>query len=99
MLDIARDINSLSNFKRNTTEFMQQLKTTGAPIVLTVNGVSEIVVQSAEAYQELLDRIEYLETVQGIRIGLNEKARREGKPALEALEDLRLKLNIPARNE
>jgi prevent-host-death family protein len=58
MLDITRDINSLSNFKRNTSEFMQQLKETGAPIVLTVNGMSEIVVQSVEAYQKLLDRID-----------------------------------------
>ncbi|MBF2020301.1 MAG: type II toxin-antitoxin system Phd/YefM family antitoxin [Hydrococcus sp. C42_A2020_068] len=95
MLDIARDINSLSNFKRNTAEFMQQLKQTGAPIVLTVNGVSEIVVQSVEAYQKLLDRIEHLETLEGIRKGLDEKARGEGKPALEALEELRSELNIP----
>lgn len=95
MLDIARDINSLSNFKRNTPEFMQQLKTTGAPIVLTVNGVSEIVVQSVDAYQKLLDRIEYLETVEGLRKGLEEKARGEGRPALEALSKLRSELNIP----
>lgn len=95
MLDIARDINSLSNFKRNTPEFMQQLKQTGAPIVLTVNGVSEIVVQSVEAYQKLLDRIDYLETVEGIRKGLDEKTKGEGKPALEALESLRAELKIP----
>ncbi|HBL58445.1 MAG TPA: prevent-host-death protein, partial [Cyanobacteria bacterium UBA8803] len=50
MLDLSRDINSLSNFKRNTTEFVQQLKKTGSPLVLTVNGVSELVVQSVAAY-------------------------------------------------
>jgi prevent-host-death family protein len=99
MLDIARDINSLSNFKRNTAEFMQQLKQTGAPIVLTVNGVSEIVVQNVEAYQKLLDQIEYLETVEGLRKGLDEKNRGEGKPALEALEALRSQFNLPSPGE
>ncbi|HBB34096.1 MAG TPA: type II toxin-antitoxin system Phd/YefM family antitoxin [Cyanobacteria bacterium UBA9273] len=95
MLDLSRDINSLSNFKRNTTEFVQQLKKTGSPLVLTVNGVSELVVQSVAAYQELLERIEYLETVAGIKRGLDELAQGKAVPALEALEELRVKLNIP----
>src|SRR5262245_29553541 len=38
MLDISRDINSLSNFKRNTAEFIRQMKQTGHPVILTVNG-------------------------------------------------------------
>jgi prevent-host-death family protein len=95
MLNLSRDINSLSNFKRNTTEFVQQLKETGAPLVLTVNGVSELVVQSVAAYQELLERIEYLEAVAGIKQGLDEMAQGKAVPALEALEELRVKLNIP----
>ena len=69
MLNLSRDINSLSNFKRNTTNFIDRLKETKSPLVLTVNGVSELVVQSAEGYQDLLDRIEYLETTAGIRQG------------------------------
>lgn len=95
MLDLSRDINSLSNFKRNTTEFMQQLKETGEPLVLTVNGMSELVVQSVAAYQKLLERIEYLETVAGIKRGLDELEQGKALPALEALEELRVKLNIP----
>ncbi|MEQ8961430.1 MAG: type II toxin-antitoxin system Phd/YefM family antitoxin [Coleofasciculus sp. C2-GNP5-27] len=97
MINLSRDINSLSNFKRNTTEFVQQLKETGAPLVLTVNGVSELVVQSVAAYQELLERIEYLEAVAGIKQGLDEMAQGKAVPALEALEELRVKLNIPPK--
>jgi PHD/YefM family antitoxin component YafN of YafNO toxin-antitoxin module len=70
VLDLSRDINSLSNFKRNTTGFIDRLKQTKSPLVLTINGVSELVVQSAEGYQQLLDRIEYLETTAGIKQGL-----------------------------
>jgi prevent-host-death family protein len=92
MVNISRDINSLSNFKRNTSDFLERLKETKSPLVLTLNGVSELVVQSAEGYQELLDRLEYLETVAGIQRGLNELAEGQAVPAMEALENLRDKL-------
>lgn len=93
MFNLARDINSLSNFKRNTQVFVKQLKESGSPVVLTVNGVSELVVQSAESYQALLERLEYLEAVQGIQEGLEEFDQGEGQPAAEALTALRTKLN------
>ena len=32
------------------------------PLVLTINGRAEVVVQDAEAYQELLDRVEAIES-------------------------------------
>ena len=95
MLDINRDINSLSNFKRNTAGFIDRLKGTKSPLVLTINGVSELVVQSAEGYQELLNRIEYLETTAGIRQGLNELEKGHSVAAIPALEALRSKLQQP----
>ena len=95
MLNLSRDINSLSNFKRNTTNFIDRLKETKSPLVLTVNGVSELVVQSAEGYQQLLDRIEYLEAIAGIRQGLIELDEGSAVPAISALELLRTKLQQP----
>ena len=95
MLDLSRDINSLSNFKRNTTDFIDRLKETKSPLVLTINGVSELVVQSAEGYQQLLERIEYLETTAGIRQGLNELEKGQAVAAIPALETLRIKLQQP----
>ena len=67
-------------------------RTTKAPIVLTLNGVSELVVQSAEGYQELLDRLEELETEAAILTGLQELREGKGVPALPALAALRKKL-------
>jgi PHD/YefM family antitoxin component YafN of YafNO toxin-antitoxin module len=87
MLNLSRDINSLSNFKRKTPEFMVQLKKTRSPLVLTVNGVAELVVQSVESYQTLVDRLEYLETVAGVRQGLAELAYGKAVPAIPALAD------------
>lgn len=72
MLDISRDIQSLSNFKRNTVEFIEQMKQTGNPLVLTVNGKAELVVQDAVSYQKLLDALERLEAIAGIQQGLED---------------------------
>jgi prevent-host-death family protein len=72
MLNISRDIHSLSSFKRNTLEFIEQMKQTGKPIVLTVNGKAELVVQDAQSYQKLLDALERWETIAGIKQGLED---------------------------
>ena len=55
MLDITKDIQSLTNFRRNSSEFLKRLKKSKRPIVLTVNGKAAAVVQDAKAYQRLLD--------------------------------------------
>lgn len=61
MLDIANDIQSLSTFKRESAKVMKRLKKTGKPVVLTVNGKAEVVVQNAAAYQRLLEEFARLE--------------------------------------
>ncbi len=72
MLDITTDIRSLSDFKRNTTDFLDQMRGNGHPVVLTINGKAELVVQDAISYQRLLDRVDELEALGGIRKGLSD---------------------------
>jgi prevent-host-death family protein len=91
-VDIANDIRSLSDFKRNTSELLDRLKKSGNPLVLTINGKAEIVVQDAEAYQELLER---LETLEGIQRGLVDVKAGRTKPAREVFNRLRRKHGIP----
>lgn len=62
-IDLSRDIQSLSTFKRNTNETIARMKSEGNPLVLTVNGKAEIVVQDVAAYQKLLDKINHLENL------------------------------------
>ena len=61
MLNIGKGIHSLTEFKRRTAELVEQLHETKRPIVLTVNGRAAVVVQEAQAYQEVLDRLNELE--------------------------------------
>jgi PHD/YefM family antitoxin component YafN of YafNO toxin-antitoxin module len=72
MLDISRDIHSLTDFKKNTSEFVTQLKQTGEPVVLTINGKAELVVQDATAYQKLRQIAEEARVLEGIRQGIED---------------------------
>lgn len=63
----GRDIRPPAEFEQKTPESPQQLEETGGPIVLAINGKSEVVVQDAESYQK--------------RFKLAEGARAGGHPA------------------
>jgi len=56
-----QDIESLTEFSRNMKANLKRLKRTGRPELLTVNGKAEVVIQSASAYQRLLDRLDNCE--------------------------------------
>lgn len=66
MIDLA-DIRSLSDFQRNTKDHLRHLRRTGNPLVLTVNGKAEVVVQDAKSYQKILDLLEEAEVVVTLR--------------------------------
>jgi prevent-host-death family protein len=96
MLDITREIQSLSDFKRSTTEFLQQLKETGRPIVLTVNGKAALVVQDAAAYQRLMELREEWETIEAIREGLEDMHAGRTRPAAEFFAEMEREFGIPS---
>jgi len=93
-MDITRDIDSLTHFKRNSSEVIEQLKSTGQPMVLTVNGKAEVVVQDAASYQAVLDLLDRAEAIAGIKRGLDSVEKGEGIPAEKAFERLRRKHKI-----
>ncbi|MBM3736774.1 MAG: type II toxin-antitoxin system Phd/YefM family antitoxin [Acidobacteria bacterium] len=90
MIDL-REVRSVTEFQRNIKDYVSQLKAKKAPLVLTVNGRAELVVQNAESYQEMLDRLERAETLAAIRRGMEQAERGEGIPLEEAEERLRKK--------
>ena len=72
MLDITKDIHSLTAFRRRSGDFMKQLKKSRRPVVLTVKGKAAAVVQDARAYQRLLDIAAQADATEGIRQGLED---------------------------
>lgn len=83
MLDITRDIQSLTTFRRRSADFLKQLRKSKRPVVLTVNGRAAAVVQDAAAYQRLLDLAAAVDAREGIRQGLKEARSGQGRPARE----------------
>lgn len=88
MIDL-REVRSVTEFQRNLKDYVGRLKEKKIPLVLTVNGRAELIVQDAGSYQTLLDRLERAETVAAIRQGMEQFERGEGIPLKQAERRLR----------
>lgn len=95
MFDITKDIHSVTTFRRNPGQFMKQLKKNKRPVVLTVKGKAEAVVQDAESYQRLLDIAARADVHEAIRQGLEDVAHRRTRPAHEVFNEIRRRHGIP----
>ena len=87
MLDITKDIQSLTSFRRRPGDFMKQLRKSKRPVVLTVNGKAAAVVQDAAAYQRLLDVAARADADEGIRQGLEDARKGKLRPARAFFDD------------
>ena len=94
MVNLSQDIHPLTDFKRNTSDFVSRMKKTRRPVVLTVNGKAELVVQDTKSYQQILERLERFEAVEAIRLGIAAADEGRVKPARKALAELQAKLGI-----
>jgi prevent-host-death family protein len=94
MLDITKDIQSLTTFRRRSGDFMKQLKRTRRPVVLTVKGKAAAIVQDAEAYQRLLDIAARADAEEGIRQGLKDAEQGRVRPASEVFKDFEARHGI-----
>jgi prevent-host-death family protein len=90
-LEGIRNVHSLSDFKRRTSEYMARLKRNGSPLVLTVNGEAKFVVLGPAQFQRLAELAEEAETIHAIQEGLKAFERGEGRPARQALGEIRRK--------
>jgi len=90
MFDL-REVRSVTEFQRNLKVYVGRLKKKKTPLVLTVNGRAELVVQNAASYQALLDRLETAEVVAAYREGMAQFERGEGIPLEEAMGRIRKK--------
>ncbi|MBN1441414.1 MAG: type II toxin-antitoxin system Phd/YefM family antitoxin [Planctomycetes bacterium] len=88
MLNLADDIRSLTEFKRDTASAVKHLRATGRPMILTVNGRAELVVQDPAAYQRLLDLAERMETVLAIEQGLRDVEEGRTRPIRDVIKNL-----------
>jgi PHD/YefM family antitoxin component YafN of YafNO toxin-antitoxin module len=55
------NIHSLTDFKRNASSYVEQIRETKAPMLLTINGEAAVIVQDALSFQNMLNRLTQLE--------------------------------------
>jgi prevent-host-death family protein len=94
-MDITKDIQALTTFRNNSAAFLQQLRKTKRPVILTVNGKAAAVVQDAEAYQRLLDIAARADAREGIRQGLEDTKKGRVRPARDVFDEIRAEYDIP----
>jgi prevent-host-death family protein len=95
MLDITSDIQSLTTFRRRSSDFLKQLKRSKRPVILTVKGKAAAIVQDAEAYQRLLDIAARADAEEGIRQGLADAKAGNVRPAEQFFEEFEARHGIP----
>lgn len=95
MLDITKDIQSLTTFRRRSNEFLKQLKKSKRPVVLTVKGKAAAIVQDAQAYQRLLDIAARADAEEGIRQGREDLREGKVRPAREVFNEFEARNGIP----
>lgn len=92
-----KDIETLTAFKRSTNEYVKRIKESGSPLVMTVNGKAELVVQDAESYRRMIELLDRAETAEAVREGL-ESVRQGRKMPLDRFDKgMRKKISVPKK--
>lgn len=77
------NIHSVTDFQRDPKGILGKIKRSKSPVILTVKGKAALIVQDAESYQKLLDKVAAAEDLEAIREGLAQSLRGEGRSAEE----------------
>ena len=59
-----QDIRPLSEFRANAAAFIEQVRSTKRPMVITQHGKSSAVILDVQEYESLLDKIELFQEIQ-----------------------------------
>lgn len=63
LLDIERDIQPVSEFRARSAEVLDQVRSSGRPVVLTQRGRGAAILLDIHSYQALLEELEILRDV------------------------------------
>ncbi len=84
----------LADFQRDAAGHVSRLTQTGEPAILTVDGRPELVVQSAAAYQALLDDLDLARSTEAIGRSLDDVRAGRVRPAEEVFQELAAQFGI-----
>jgi len=85
----SQDVQPLSAFRANAAGFLDQVRSTKRPLVLTQHGKSAAVLLDVDQYEAMVDEIEVIRDIRQARAKL---ARGEGVPHDQVVAELRARL-------
>ncbi len=94
-MDLTQDIQSAASLRSHTDDFVERVKRTRRPLVLTVNGEAAAVMLYAESYQRLLDIAAEASVEEGNRQARDDIAAGRTRPAEDVFAELRAEYDIP----
>ena len=87
---LDKDIKPVSEFRANAAELIEQVRTSGRPLVLTQRGHSAAVVINVSEYEQMVDEIDVL---RDIHTAVQQIAAGHGVSNREAKAELRRRFN------
>jgi prevent-host-death family protein len=85
----SQDVQPLSAFRANAAGFLEQVRATKRPLVLTQHGKSAAVVLDVDEYESLVEQVELIRDIRDARA---EMARGEGVDHADVVAELRSRL-------
>ncbi len=85
-MKLAGQIKSVSTFKANAAEMIDDITETGNPVILTVNGEAKVIVQDIQSYEDIQNTLAMMRI-----LAMSEESVRQGKvyPVKEAMARIR----------
>lgn len=100
MFNVETGIRSLTEFKQNSTEILENLKKTNSPTILTVNGKAEVVLIDPGSYQKMVKELYLADSARRIEESLENMKNHPGIEAEEFFARLKKKYTTPkTKNE
>lgn len=96
MID-PKSVSPLTDFNRNTKVFLNRLRKSGQPEMLTINGKAAIVIQDAAAYSAMIERLDHAYLVESIRVGLEQADAGKVRPLKAVAKELRARIAAKRR--
>ena len=91
MSDLKEVTHTLAEFKNNSDELARQIKTSGEPLILTIDGKPELAVCDLQSYRKFQGCLEEQASHEDLRRSIEQVNAGQGRLAEEVHEEIRRK--------
>ncbi|MGH9847859.1 MAG: hypothetical protein ACREEM_54930 [Blastocatellia bacterium] len=94
--EVVRALLAKAEMEGKSTEgLLAQLRETGEPLILTINGGEKVVMQEASSYQRLPEELDRADALECVRQGIEAMKTGRSMPVQEFLAELRGEFGFP----